>query len=143
MKNRDGFTLLELIIVVLLIIIILGISTVFFANILPKGKFDTLIRDISSTIRLAKALSQASSDAQTVVIDLDSKRYGIEGRAIREIPPNVDVKIADPFLGEIVRGRYEFGVQAGVFEGGAIILSDGKRSARINIDPVVGAVVER
>lgn len=143
MKNRQGFTLLELIIVISLVIIILGISTVFFANILPKGKFDTLVRDISSTIRLAKAISQMGSDSQTVVIDLDSKRYGIEGRGYRDIPSNVDVKISDPFLGEIARGRYEFRVQAGVFEGGLIILSDGKRSARINIDPVVGAEVQR
>ncbi len=134
---------MELIIVILLIVIILGISTVFFANMLPKGRFDTFIRDISSTIKLARALSQMSGESQTFFVDIDNGIYGIEGRKSRQIPSGISFKIEDPFSGEIVSGRYELEVHAGIFETVSIMVSDNKRKAKINIDPVAGVRIEK
>jgi general secretion pathway protein H len=141
-KCSTGFTILELIIVVFLITLILGISTIFFANILPSSKFNTTIRDISTTIRYARTLSQIHGKNQTVIIDLDSKKYGIEGLGSKDIPTDTYIKVIDPLLGEVHEGKYQIVLQAiGGIEGGTIVLWNDKRTVNIHMDPIVGSVV--
>jgi general secretion pathway protein H len=144
MRKDSGFTLLELIIVLALVALILGLSTVFFARALPSSKFDSAIRELSSTIKYARTLAQISGESQTVVIDLDSKKFGIEGRQNRSISSDVEIKIIDPFLRDVGSGKYRIVFQAaGGMESETIVLSRGKKSVNIEIDPVVGSMIIR
>jgi general secretion pathway protein H len=140
--DPKGFTLLELIIVLFLITLILGLSTIFFANILPSNRFNATIRNISATIRQARTLSQTLGKEQTITIDLDSKKYGIEGRGVKDIPSDIYIKVIDPLSGEIHSGEYQlvFHTIGGV-EGGTIVLWNNKKTVSIRMDPVVGSVV--
>jgi general secretion pathway protein H len=142
MGGGAGFTLLELIIVLFLITLILGLSTVFFANILPSSRFNATIRDITATIRYARSLAKIHGERQTITIDLDSKKYGIEGRGAKDIPSDIHIKVVDPLLGEIYNGKYKLVLDPiGGVEGGTIILWNNKRTVSIQIDPIVGSVV--
>ncbi|MEW6586851.1 MAG: prepilin-type N-terminal cleavage/methylation domain-containing protein [Nitrospirota bacterium] len=142
MRNDTGFTLLELIVVIFLITLMIGISAVLFTNLLPSQKFHATVRDISATIRQARSLAQIHGEQQTVVVDLDARQYGIEGRGSRNIPDDVYMKIEDPVAGEIVEGKYRMIFHAaGGIEGGMIVLWNSKRTVRIQPDPIVGTVV--
>jgi len=144
MKNNRGFTLLELIVVLFIISIILGMSAVFFANTLPSNKFNATVREIVATIRHARSLAQVNSQTETITIDLDAKRYGLEGRAEKIIPPAVYVKVVDTFSGDITTGKCQIIFPAyGGAEGGTIILWDKKKTVTIRLDPVVGSVVTK
>jgi general secretion pathway protein H len=139
---NKGFVLLELIIVLVLISVIVGLATVFFANTLPSHKFNATVRNISTTIRQARSLAGIHDETQTVTIDLDSKTYNLEGHASKDIPPDISIKIIDPISGEIYNGKYNFVLYpTGNIEGGTIVLWTAKRSASIQMDPVVGTVV--
>ncbi len=141
-KNISGFMLIELIIVVLLIMLILGLSTVFFANALPSAKFNSLVRDFSTSIRHAKTFAKLKGENQIFFIDFDSRQYGIDGAGSKDIPVGINVKAISPFRGEVYRGRFQILMFAsGGLEGGTVILTDGKRSATIYLDPVVGSIV--
>jgi prepilin-type N-terminal cleavage/methylation domain-containing protein len=143
-RTEGGFTLLELIVVLFLITLIAGLSTAFLGNALPAGKFNSTVRGIATTIRHARALAQTKGEEQTVVIDLDSKKYGIEGRGEKDLAPGTEIMIIDPFSNEINEGVYRFVFPAfGGSEGGTIVLNDQKRKARIDIDPVTGAEVNK
>jgi general secretion pathway protein H len=140
--REKGFTLLELMIVMLLITLIMGLSTIFFANTFSSSKFNTTIRDISSTIRNSRSLAQIHGERKTVTIDLDSKKFWIEGKKIKEIPPDIQIKIIDPLAGEIFEGRYQIVSNAlGGIEGGTIVLWNDRRTVSIQPDPIVGSVV--
>jgi general secretion pathway protein H len=137
-----GFTLLELLIVLFLITLMLGLSTIFFANTLPSAKLNATAREISATLRHAKDLALINGQEQTVTIDLDSKYYETEGISHKNIPSSINIKVIDPLLGEIRNGKYPFVFDAtGGMEGGTIILSARKKTVRIQLDPVVGSVV--
>jgi hypothetical protein len=123
--------------------LILSLSTVFFANLLPSNRFKATVRDVSTTFRHARTLAQIHSEQQTVIFDLDTKRYGIDGRHTREIPAGVQIRIIDPIEGEILNGEYRFRVNTVGIDGGTIVLDDEKREARIQMDPILGAVVSR
>ncbi len=140
-KKSNGFTLLELIIVLFLITLILGLSTLFFANLLPSSKFNATVRDVSSTIRQARSLAKIHGNSQIVIIDLDSKSYGIEGYNMKTFPPDIQIKIIDPLNGEIFEGKYKFIVHSISIEGGTIVLWNNKKAVYIQMDPVVGSIV--
>jgi len=140
--GQKGFTLLEVIIVMLLVTLILGISTVFFAGVLPSARFSAAGREVSGVIRHARSLARMNMEKKTVVIDLESRVYGIDGVVSKKFPPDVQVTVIDQVFGEISRGKYPivFHPSGGV-EGGTIIISKNKRVMRIVTDPIMGAVV--
>ncbi len=138
----SGFTLLELMIVLFLMALIMGLSALFIAGRMPGNRLNTSARDLSATIRHAGYLARLSGERQTVTIDLSAKQYGIEGRAVRTIPPGIDIKVTDPFNGEIRSGKFQMAFQAmSGTKAGTIVLSDKKRKVSITLDPVVGSVV--
>ena len=141
-QKNNGFTLLELIIVLSLITLILGLSTIFFANILPSSRFNATIRDMSATIKHARSLAQINGERQIITIDLDSRKYGLEGRGTKDIPSDIYIKVIDPLSGEIHKGKYQLILDAmGGVEGGTIVLWNNKRVVSIQMDPIVGSVV--
>lgn len=150
MKNRvsksgiTGFTLLELIIVVLLISIILGLVPVYFSGMLSAGRFDRSVREISDTMKHARSLARISGSQKTITVDLDTREYGIDGNNKKIIPVEINIRIVEPPLGEISQGKYRFVFSAGGdIEGGKIILWNDKKSVEIMIDPVIGISLKR
>ncbi len=142
MGGGAGFTLLELIIVLFLITLIIGLSTIFFANTLPSSRFNATIRDMSATIKHARSLAQIHGERQIITIDLDLKKYGLEGRSAKDIPSDIHIKVIDPLSGEILKGKYQLVLNAiGGVEGGTIVLWNNKRIVSIQMDPIVGSVV--
>jgi len=140
--GKDGFTLLELMVVMLLMTLVIGISTIFFANTLTSSKFNTTVRDLSTTIRHARSLAQIHGERKAVTIDLDSKTYWIDGKKVREIPSDIQIKIIDPLYGEIFEGKYQIVSNAmGGIQGGTIVLWNDKKTVNIQPDPIVGSVV--
>ncbi len=143
LQGHAGFTLIELLIVIALMTLILSLSTVFFANLLPSNRFKATVRDVSTTFRHARTLAQMHTKQQTVIFNLDTGEYGIEGRRMREIPAGIQIRIIDPIEGELLNGEYQFRVNTVGIDGGIIVLDDEKRKARIQMDPIRGAVVSR
>ncbi len=140
--RKKGFILIELIVVLLLITIIMGIVGISFANFLPSSKFDATVRTIISTIKHARALSNINNEIKTIIIDIDSRKFGIEGIGSKDIPQDIGIKIVDPYFGEIEHGKYRFIVyNTGNIDAGDIILWNSSKSTTIRIDPIIGAMV--
>ena len=142
--TATGFTLLEVILVLFLMSLILGLSTVFFANILPSSRLNATAREISAAIRYARHRAIINGEKQTMTINLDSRYYSIEGSAQKKIPSGITLKVIDPLLGEVHTGDYLLIFNAtGAMEGGTIVLSTEKKTLSIQLDPIVGAAVIR
>lgn len=141
-KTERGFILLELIIVLFLIAVIFGLVAIFFANTMPSYKFNATVRNISSTIKQARLLAKIHEEIQTVTIDMEARTYALEGHDPKEIPVGIAVKVIDPIRGEIQAGKYHFVLYpSGGIEGGTVVLWNSKRSANIQLDPIVGTVL--
>lgn len=138
---KSGFMLLELIIVLFLMAVILGLSAIFFANSLPGYRLNATVRNISTTIKQARAYAKMLNEQQVVTIDLENRQYVLEGRNPRDIPPDVSIKIIDPVEGEITDGKYHIIVHAtGGVEGGTLVLWNARKTLSIQVDPIIGTV---
>lgn len=142
--DNSGFTLLELIIVIVLITIILGLSGFFLASSTSSQRFNAAVRGMASTLRYAKALASLDGEEKVFSINMDLRIYGIAGKKIMRIPDDINVKVTDPIKGDIYNGDYilVFYPSRGL-QGVTIWLWDKKRTARIDTDPVAGTVVVR
>ena len=140
-KFPSGFTLLELTVVLFLMAFILSLSALFLAGSLPSARLGATGRELSATIRYARSLAQVNGTVQAVLLNLDEKIYGIEGRGVRSIPRDIGIKVVDPLYGDIQTGTYRmlFDAAGGV-EAATIDLWSNKRVMRIVTDPIVGTV---
>jgi hypothetical protein len=88
-------------------------------------------------------MAHIRGDLMIFAIDMDNKRYSVTGSPVRIIPQGINVKVVDPFQGEVLHGEYGIGFHAlGGADEGTIILSDEKgRTISIRIDPIVGSLV--
>lgn len=140
--SASGFTLLELMIVVFLVALLLGLSSFFFANNLSSTRLNAATREMSAVIRYARAHAQMNSAAQTLTIDTDTGEYELEGRGTKKLSPDISIKVLDQTSGEVLQGKQQLIFQAiGGVEARTIVLSGGKKSVSIQMDPVVGSVV--
>lgn len=142
--NESGFTLLEVIIVMLLSLLILGLVMVSFSGLLSSAKLQATVRDFSSTLRQARDLARIHGEQQGWTIDLDSREYGIEGRRVRKIPSNLELKVVDSIDGEIRSGQYRLVFEPnGGMAGATFQLNDKKKALAIELDPLLGTLVTR
>ncbi len=143
--NQRGFTLLELILVLTLAGLVLGLSSfLVVGQALPSARFNATIRELSAALREARTLARVNGEKQTLVINLDTRTFGIEGRKARAVPENTGILIRDPIAGEIRRGEYRiFFTPSGASESGTIVMWTNKRSVSIQADPIVGSVAFR
>lgn len=148
LNNEDykkGFTLIEMLMVIFLMTLILGISAVFFSNSLPSQKAEATAREMLATFRHARSTAIAEGRWQSVFIDIDNRQFGIEeGGRKKDIPDVIAIKIIDPLKGDIIEGGYRFVFSpTGVAAGGTVIITVGKKTIALEIDPIVGAVYSR
>lgn len=141
---RAGFTLLELILVMALATLILGLGVVFFANTMPGARLAGTGRELSASIRQMKFLAQNRGEDLVLTVDLDTKRYGIEGVRMKAIPSEVSIMAVDPTYGEVRHGKYLISFHStGGVEGGTLVLWARKKAIYIEMDPVMGSVKVR
>lgn len=142
MDKDKGFTLLELIIVMFLIGLTLSLVAVLFSNSLPSSKFSATTREIVASIRHARTLAQLRGEKQTLTIDMEAHKYGIDNVTSRDIPPGISIKVVDPLQGDVQTGKYQFDFPpTGGTQGGTIVLWNSKKTVKIELDPIVGSAV--
>ena len=140
--KKNGFTLLEIIVVLFLITLILGLSGVFVAGFLPSAKVKATGREMTAMIRHARSVAHMKMEKQAVVIDLDNRTYGIEGNEIKYLPVETAVSIRDPIAGDVIQGKYVIVLPPTGGMGGCIIsLARKKQVIRIKLDPITGATM--
>ena len=121
--------------------LLMGLSAVMVSSSLSSQKLEACAREIMATFRYARSTAISEGKWKTVMIDMNARKFGIEGGRTREFPDTVSVKVVDSISGEVTEGGYRFVFSpSGVAEGGTVVLSSGKKVIKIDLDPVIGAV---
>lgn len=139
-----GFTLIEILVVLILISLILAMSTVLIANILPKAKHRAGAREIAATIKYARNLAASTNERQIVTFDLDAGSYGVKGRSGKTIPDETALVIYESAMNAepVKKGKYNIYFDAtGTGNWDRISLTKSGRTIGIKSDPILTAVI--
>jgi len=149
-RIANGFTLLELVLVLLLIGLIAGLTTPFVVSTLDRIELQSAARKLNAALRFARSEAVTRKTALTFKADIDKGRYWLTrpGTSQTDHRQTLDqsVRLVDfSHEGEII-GEGTFAIEfypQGSASGGAIRMESGvseKPEIRyvITIDPVTG-----
>lgn len=140
-SRSKGFTLIELIAVIVLIAILLSIVTFSFSKSFSGAKIQAASRDMIAALRYTRGQAIVLGKEQSMELDLANNRYKAPGRAIVYLPKNMHLGLltAEKELTSETSGRIRF-FPDGASTGGHISVFMGDIEWRINIDWLTGAV---
>lgn len=141
-QNKNGFTLLEIAVVLALVLVLLSLTALAFFESFVNAGLDATGRDVLATLRSARTLARSGGADQVVIFDLGAGRFGIVGRETRKAAAGIRIRIMDPVRGLVNSGTYpvKFYSTGGV-EGGPVLLATRKKMIRIYFDPILGPMM--
>jgi hypothetical protein len=120
----------------------IGLGAVYFAGNQASSRVARAARDISGVIGHGRVLAAETGEVQSVVFDLESRAYGIEGRTPKSLPADIEMGVTDQLQGEVGRGTYSMRLlPSGGVQGGVIVLQKGQARVSIHPDPIVGVTM--
>lgn len=140
-RKESGFTLIEIIVVIVLMAISASFVMARLGNSIPGARLKSVVREIAATMRYMKSKAQLHGKDEVLTLNLDDRSFSFDGKK-KAFPKEIKATFIDPDNGETDRGQWQITFYPeGGSSGGEIILTDSKRYFTITVDPVVGSVV--
>ncbi len=141
-SRQLGFTLLELMIVLVIAAIMMAVVPPMISSVLPGAELKSAARSVAAGLRYARNKSLTSDKEVILMLDLESKRFNIGGRKKNfQIHKDLDVTLltAESEMVAEDKGAIRFFPDGGS-TGGRISLSTDKRKYAIDVDWLTGKV---
>ena len=137
-----GFTLLELLVVLLLMTIVFAATPPLLSGIGLTTELRGAARQLAAGLRLARNEAVTQQQAEALTVDVEQRRFSVAGKT-RNLPDDDDVTIrlytAQSELLDGTRGNIRF-FPDGSSTGGYIALADAKVEYRVKVDWVTGHI---
>lgn len=145
-RRPAGFTLVELIIVIMVIGIMAAVSVPRYADALSKHRVDAAARRIEADLELARRRARITSTSQSVQLDAGASRYALPGVPSRDHPASdYQVELAKPPYSASIASADVGGDAELRFNGyglpdtaATIVVRSGKHQRTIVVDPDTG-----
>jgi len=141
-KCKHGFTLLELLVVLIIVSLLVTLVPPLFSGAVPGAKLKAAARDLAVTLRLARNQSITRDVETQVHLNLESPGFAIGQQAQQPLPSGVELKV-EPVSGqneaETTRHVVRF-YSDGSSSGTLITMSRGKRRYDLHVSWLTGKV---
>ena len=139
---QRGFSLIELVAVLVLVAIALSLVSVAFTKSLDNAKVQAASRDLVAALRYTRGQAIVKGEQAALDIDLQNNTYQAPGKQIVRLPHEMRMTLltADSEQTGATSGRIRF-FPDGASTGGHISVFLGQREWRINVSWLTGEVV--
>ena len=140
-RSARGFTLIELMAVILLIAIAMTIVSVSFSKSLRAAKIRAASRDLVAALRYTRGQAIVKGKSQALVLDLDDNSYAAPGKAAVKLPEGMNLRLTTAEIEQT--GANSGGIRFfpdGSSTGGHIAVLQGQREWRINVAWLTGDI---
>jgi general secretion pathway protein H len=140
--RQRGFSLIEMIAVIVLIGIAVSIVSFSFTKSLSNAKIQAASRDLVAALRYTRGQAIVKGQQTALDLDLQNNTYQAPGRALVKLPAQMRMTLltADTEQTSATSGRIRF-FPDGASTGGHISVFMGQREWRINVSWLTGQVV--
>lgn len=140
--RQRGFTLLELMIVLVIAAIMMTVVPPMISSALPGAELKSAARKVAAGLRYARNKSLSSDEETILMLDLESKQFNVSGKKKNyQLHKDLDLTLltAESEMVAEYRGAIRFFPDGGS-TGGRISLSTGKRKFAVDVDWLTGKV---
>lgn len=140
MGRQGGFTLLEMIVVIVLAAVALSLVSFSLSRGLDGLRAREAGRDLSLALRMARARAISDGEPTRVEFDMAGRRYQAPGQPAHALPPRMTLRLttaAALHMGE--RGSIQF-YPDGSSTGGNVLVEGDGRAWRVNVAWLTGDV---
>lgn len=140
MRSR-GFTLMELIAVIILLGVAMSVVTFSFSKSMQSAKIRGASRDLVAALRYTRGQAIVKGEARVLTLDLEHNTYTAPDKAPVSLPEGMRLQLttaADEQTGENVAGIRFFA--DGSSTGGNIAIFMGEREWRVNVAWLTGEI---
>jgi len=135
-----GFTLIEMLAVIVLIAIAASVAAVSLHG-RSRGELQAAAQRVAAGLRDTRTRAMATGKPQWFSVDLRAHSYVVPGRNPRGLPSDATVHVESAAEAGDQSGIARIGYfPDGSSSGGNITLSEARRSARVDVDWLTGAV---
>ncbi len=141
MRRPAGFTLVELMVVLLILSAVAALAAPSFSRTIHSARLRASASDVRAAFARARSLAVAGGRERAVVFDLEKGEYGLDNDAVRRgFPEPVRLGVVRLPGEENVRGdaRVRF-YPDGTAEGAEVSVDSGDGGTiRVKVDPLTG-----
>ncbi|MCB1578178.1 MAG: prepilin-type N-terminal cleavage/methylation domain-containing protein, partial [Xanthomonadales bacterium] len=133
-RSSRGFTMIELIVVIVLIGIVASVVAFSFAKSLSGARIQAASRDLVAALRYTRGQAIVKGEQKVLVLDLEKNTYQAPGRNEIELPKDMALRLTTAqkeLTGEKAGGIRFF--PDGSSTGGNIAVVLGEREWKINV----------
>jgi general secretion pathway protein H len=139
--RQAGFTLIELVAVVVLIGIALGVISLTFSKSLNSAKVQAASRDLVAALRYTRGQAIVKGKQAALDLDMQNNTYQAPGRPLVKLPQEMHMVLltAESERTGATSGRIRFFAD-GASTGGHVSVFAGQREWRVNVNWLTGQV---
>jgi general secretion pathway protein H len=141
-SGQKGFSLIELVAVIILIGIALSVASLSFSKSMNNAKVLAASRDLVAALRYTRGQAIVKGEQAALDLDIQNNTYQAPGKPIVRLPHEMHMTLltADSEQTSDTAGRIRF-FPDGASTGGNISVFMGRREWRINVSWLTGQVV--
>jgi general secretion pathway protein H len=141
MKRARGFSLLELVVVMVLIALVTGLGAAVLGSALPGRQLKAAAKDVAVQLRFTRARAIATGTEQVFELDVIGKRWRAAGERAGELPDDVELRVitarGESPAHDVAAVRF---FPDGAATGGRVVLEMGEAAWRVDVGWLTGEV---
>jgi len=140
-KKKAGFTLIEVIVVMVMIAVLAGMVATGMGDSLRKAKIRAVSKNLVSAIRYTRGQAVVKHEQKTITFNVEEKTYQAPRKKVVHIPDEIDINVytADSEVADETTGSIRF-FSDGSSTGGWVKLTHKNKIWKINVNWLTGEI---
>ena len=140
-QKQTGFTLIEVIVVMVMIAVLAGMVASGMTDSLGKAKIRAVSKNLVSAMRYTRGQAIVKHEQKTITFNVEDKTYQAPRKKIVHIPDEIDINVytADSEVADETTGSIRF-FSDGSSTGGWVKLTHKNKIWKINVNWLTGEI---
>ncbi len=140
-KKYTGFTLIEVLVVMVMIAVLAGLVATGMSDSLRKAKIRAVSKNLVSAMRYTRGQAVVKHEQKTITFNVEEKTYQAPRKKVVHIPDEIDINVytADSEVADETTGSIRF-FSDGSSTGGWVKLTHKNKIWKINVNWLTGEI---